>query len=141
MSLTDVRPYFRARLGALGYREWKDGFATDNIPDTIADRSYHIATPTIVQTQHNQIDLQLVETVDVSFFVKGFRDPAGGIDEAHVQVQRMLREILDHGFRTTGNLKNVTMSNVDIEPYGDDNDNMIRVTLTFECLVIIDVRD
>lgn len=126
-------------MNSLGYREWKDGFATDNIPDSIADKTYHIATPSIVQTNHNQIHLELLETVEISLFIKGYRDPANAIDQAHTEIERSLKEVLDHSNRTQGNLKNVVMNNIDIEPYGNDNDNMVRVSMTFEASVIMDV--
>lgn len=141
MSLTNVRGYFRTHFKTQSFKEWKDGFNRDDIPHTAINKSFHILSPTIVQTNHNQIHLELVETVECQFILKGFRYPADAIDDAHSEIEGLLKLILGHENRTksVSGIKNVVLENIDIEAYNEDNDNMVRATMRFSVLVIIDV--
>ena len=143
MSLSNVRGYFRTHFDAESYTEWKDGFNKDDIPNSIINKSYHILSPTIVQQNHNQIHLELVETIETTFTLKGYRTPADAIDDAHTEIEDLLDRILGHSNRTksVSGIKNVVLDNIDIEPYSEDNDNMVRVTMRFSVLVMIDVND
>lgn len=141
MSLVNVRGYFRTHMNAAGFKEWKDAFNSDNVPGAILNKSYHILSPTIVQQGHNQAHLELVETIEITFFLKGYRLPADAVDDAHTEAQGLLRRLLGHANRTQGNLKNVVLDTIDIEAYDENNDNLIKVVMRFGVLVIIDVRD
>ena len=143
MSLSNVRGYFRTHFDAAGYEEWTDAFNRDDIPHSIINKSYHILNPTIVQTNHNQLHLELVETVEATFILKGYRTPADAVDDAHTEIEALLDRILGHSNRTksVAGIKNVVLDNIDIEPYSEDNDNMVRVTMRFSVLVIIDTDD
>lgn len=141
MSLTGVRAYFRTHFNAAGFVEWQDAFNRDDVPNSIINKSYHILTPTITQTQHNQAVLELEETVETTFFIKGYRTPAVAVDDAHTFIQALLRRLLLHANRTQGNLKNLVLDNVDIEAFDESNDNMVRVTMRWRASVMIDVRD
>lgn len=143
MSLSNVRGYFRTHFDALSFTEWTDGFNAENIPGDIIDKAYHILSPTIVQTNHNQIHLELVESIETTFILKGFRTPAETIDDAHTEIQSLLNRILGHANRTSSvsGIKNVVLDNIDIEPFSDDNDNMVKVTMRFSVLVMIRVTD
>lgn len=143
MSLSNVRGYFRTHFKAASFTEWKDGFNRDDIPHSVINKSFHILNPTITQVNHNQLDLSLNETVECQFVLKGYRTPADAIDDAHTEIETLLKSTLGHENRTksTAGIKNVVLDNIDIEPYSEDNDNMVRVTMRFGVLVIIRVTD
>lgn len=143
MSLNNVRGYFRTHFEAQGYIEWEDGFNRDDIPQTFIHKSFHILTPVVVQSQQNQLHLELRETVETQFVLKGYRYPADAVDNAHVESEALLDRILGHSNRTrsVAGIKNVVLDNMDIEPFNDNNDNMVRVTMRFTVLVMIDTED
>jgi hypothetical protein len=137
MSLSSVRPYFRARLNEKGYKEHEDGFNTNNIPSTLLNKSYHISTPSISTIKQNQDIIEMNVLVEVRFFIKGYRRPSTAIDTAISEQESMLKSILSAANRTLGNIKNVSFSGSTIEPLGDTNDNSVLVTLSFDTLIMI----
>ena len=124
---------------ALGFKEWKDGFNTDNIPSTIADKSFHLDTRAGVGIKLNQNDQEVNFDVNVKLFRKGFRDPASAIDQVLSDCQSIIVESCKASNRLTGNLKNVVFSGATIDPIADSNDNFVVLTMTFTAFVIIAV--
>lgn len=142
MSAFDVvRPYFRTRMNSLGYTEWTDGFNFENIPQTIFDRAYHVASQRVDAVSQSQQGLQTDQEVVLRVFFKAFRNVNEGIDLALSSLEGIVREILLASNRTTGTqgLRNVVLRSVDLEPALDENDNTIKLTLTFNCQVWLDI--
>lgn len=137
MSLSAVRTYFRARLNENGFKEHLDGFAFNNIPSTLLDKSYHISTPSVSTIKQNQDIIDLNSTVEVRFFIKGYRKPSVAIDTAILAEETLLKSILSARNRTLGALKNVVFTGSTREPLGDTNDNSVLVTMSFDAVVMI----
>lgn len=133
MSLTAVRPYFRARLNSLGYREWDDAFYADNIPENIIDKAYHIDANEISRTSFSQTDLQLEHVVTTRLFFTGFFKPKDALDKTMERLDAILKEVLKPSNRLSGTsgLRNVDLQGVTIEPLSDSNDNTLLVSLTW----------
>lgn len=140
MSLTAVRPYFRARAATSRWTEWKDVFDDANIPNTVIDGAYHLPPFTTAGSRQNQIDSEIAVTQQVRYFRKGFQNVADGLDKAIVSSEAFIKECLKTSNRLTGaGLKNVTLQSVSHDPVGNNND-IIRVTMSFGVLVILDTE-
>lgn len=141
MSLSEVRPYFRARMNSLGYKEWEDAFNYQNIPDTIVDGSYHIEANNISATSFNQTGLDLNHTVTVRLFIKGFRTPKDAIDSAMIKLDAIYRDILKPANRlgTGGELRNVLLQDTSLDQINSTNDNAVLVTMTFLAKVYLGI--
>ncbi len=140
MSFTAVRSYFRARATSSGWKEWKDVFDDQNIPQTILDGAYHLPPLSSGSSRTNQIDTEVPVTQVVRFFKKGHRDVAAGLDSAILSAESFVKLCLKASNRLTGaGLKNVQLSSMSYDQLGNNND-LIRVTMTFSCLVILDTE-
>jgi hypothetical protein len=141
MSMTECKAYFRTQASAIGLKEWRDGFAFDNIPKTIFDKAYHLEAGPAVGVKLNQNDQEINFQVIVRIFVKGFRDPASGIDTAIGLTEDLLEQALDPATRltqTTG-IKQVTFESANFEPPIGDNDNLVIASVQFRVLTILGV--
>jgi len=129
MSFSTVRPYFRNRFNTLGYNEWTDLFNTENIPENIIDRSYHInANDTAVaQTTHGCVEAK--PNVITTLFFKGYRSPAETLDQIAVSIDNVLKEVLKPSTinAQTNGLRNVLIDRWTIRPIADTNDNTFVV--------------
>lgn len=137
MSLTNVRPYFRDRFDALGYAEWKDGFAVDNIPEQILDGSYHIAANSIVSREITQNSIQLESQVTTVLMFLGYRYPSEALDKAYEKLDAIYLEVMapTNRLTTANGLRNVLLIDTNLEPLNLDNDNGILVTIRWKCHV------
>jgi hypothetical protein len=131
MSMTLVKAYFAARCRAVGLSEHTDGFNEENIAASNIDNSFHILLGSFSGRKLNQSDQEIDCPVIVSFWVKGFADPAEGIDRAVQLGETLLKETLKNSNRLGQCLKNVTFSSMSVEPLSTDNDNAIKVSMSF----------
>lgn len=139
MSLSAVRPYFRARFVALGYREWSDGFNFENIPESIIDKSFHLDANTLSNVAMGQTDLEIEHRVVTRCWFKGFRTPKEALDRTMERVEDIIVEVLNPANRLTGStgLRNVELSEVTVSPIAESNDNTIQVSLAWDTRVYI----
>lgn len=139
MSLTKVIPYFRTVMDTLGHKEWKDALADDNIPSTVLDRSYHILMGDASNIKQNQDAIEVNQPIAVKLFVKGYRQTADGRDRAITYQEAIIKKALEDARRcqTYEGIKNVIFQNGGITELSSDNDNTMRVTLNFNCIVIM----
>lgn len=131
MSMTLVRSYFRSRCLAVGLKEHTDAFNDENIPSTYLDNSFHVLLNDFSGVKLNQSTQEINCDVTVSFWVKGFRNPTAGLDSAVSKSETLLKEVLKNSNRLGQCLKNVVFNNVSYEALSDDNDNAIKVTMSF----------
>lgn len=140
MSWSSCRPYFATVLDARGYTAWDDGFATDNIPAAILDRSYHVAIRHLGGLKQNQQDQETEMTVTLTTFYKGFNDPQAAIDTALSESQLIMQDCVKPATRTaTAGVLNVVFDEANIDPIGESNDNAVMVTATYTMRVIVAV--
>jgi hypothetical protein len=140
VSWSEVRPYFRTILDTRGYGEWKDGFATDNIPASALDRSFHIQLGPISGLKQNQSDQESEVAVTLRTYYKGYRDPLEAIDFAISETEAIVKECVKvvNRAETTGIL-NVIFQESNIDPIDASNDNAVVVTSSYSVRVILDV--
>lgn len=140
MSLTSVLPYFRSVMTtSLNHKEWKEAFADDNIPSTIIDRSYHLLLGDTSNIKQNQDLIEITQPVSVKLYVKGYRNTSDGRDRAVEYQEAIIKEALETDRRATtySGIKNVIYQGGGLTELAVDNDNLIRVTLNFNCHVIM----
>lgn len=141
MSMTAVRSYHRSRAQALGLVEWKDGFNFSNIPANIINKSFHLEMGVATARKLNQTDQELEYPVTVRVFIKGYRDPASGIDSAIQYAEDLIKQEVTSVNRltqTTG-IKNVVFETLSIDPIAESNDNLVVASIVFRALVILKV--
>lgn len=140
MSLTAVRPYFRARAASSSWKEWKDVFDENNIPSTLIDGSFHLPPFTTNVSRQNQLDAEISVSQKVTYFRKGFQNVADGLDKAISGSETFIKACLKASNRLTGaGIKNVTLAGVSHDQVGNNND-IIKVSMDFQVLVIIDTE-
>lgn len=137
MSLSLIRAYFRQHMITLGFKEWKDAFNFENIPSTILNNSFHIESFSTRGVKLNQNDQEILSSIAIRLFKKGYRDPAQGVDLVIVDQESILLEILAHTNRIGGGIKTIKYIGSQIEQLNTDNDNAIMLKLDFECLITL----
>lgn len=135
MSLASVRPYFRARLNALDYTEWTDGFNFQNIPQTILDKSYHIEVGTVAGTKVGQLVTEIEFPVVVRVFFQGYRDPASTIDAALLAGDDILAEVLIESNAFGETIKGVFLDTINVNEYDGSDDNDVILELNFTAVL------
>lgn len=138
MSMAQIRPYFRAQLNELNYKEHRDAFNWENIPSTTLHRSYHIETPTGGRIGQYDNEAQGIEhDCTVRLFLKGYRYPAEAVDDAMSRYQTILEKVLKSENRLGAGIKNIFLNDVAILPLNETNDNSLVLQITFTCLIYI----
>lgn len=141
MSLSAVRTYFRTRMKSLGYKEWTDGFASDNIPNTIVDRCFHMVTETPINTiTQNHTTLDLLFPMTIHFFVKGFRDPASAIDKSLELGQGIVCDIIRPSNANGVTIKSVQFLDMIPIQLAESNDNDVILEMNFNVRLLMDIR-
>lgn len=135
MSFTLVKPYFRTACEAVSLRKHPDPFNENNIPSTIIDYSYQLNfnSPASLR-KFNQNDLELDCPIEVIFYVKGYRDPDLGQDQALAKAEELILQAETAALRLGTCIKNVIFQTMRTEQLATSNDNVIRVRLTFNTI-------
>lgn len=136
-SIAAIRPYFRTRIDALGYTEWKDGLNIENIPSNILNQSYHMSVVSTDPIAQNQADLDTENQITINFFFKGYRYPALAIDTALSSSETILLDVLKAENRIGDDLINVRLISLNHFELDDSNDNAIRTEMIFSCRVVL----
>jgi hypothetical protein len=143
MSFQDLRPYFQGRIAAADsdYQEWTDAFSEENIPDSLINKSYHLSYGDFNLSSGLQNgDFNYNGFVTLNVYFKGYAAPIDTIDSAWAKAQTIIQECCKHSQRLTqSNIKNILAQSVGVSPLGRSNDNIIRLTIVFNCKVIIAV--
>lgn len=141
MSIASVKAYARARLSALGYTEWTDGFNWQNIPKTLLENRFHVELQPSVGISNNQ-DHQTIETqFTVRIFKAPTRDPKTLIDTGAGLADTVIADLLLASNRLTQTgIKTVRFNSMAVEPFDTSNDNSLVVVMVFTALVIISTR-
>lgn len=139
MSLSSARSYLRSRAETVGLKEWKDGFNFSNIPANIYDKAFHIESGQMVGVKNNQSDQEINFSQTVRIFVKGFRDPATGIDRAINLTEDYIKQCVAVSNRVTqqNGIKNVVFENASFDADSASNDNLVVASLTFRVFLIL----
>ncbi len=141
MTLGGVRAFFRTRLDGLSYREWADGFAVDNIPDTVLNKAYHLDVGRIQISKTMGAQAKIYEfsyPVTLKVLSKGFRDPAAAIDAALDNAQAILADVLPaSGVLVQEGFKSVSPVSLETLPLQVSNDNAVMLVMGFSVYLIL----
>jgi hypothetical protein len=140
MSLVDVRSYFSTIASGLGYSKHYDGFATNNIPSSRFEKTYHVQAFEFGGSAQNQTVVDISAPVTVRLYFKGYQDVDLGISKATNAGYAFIRSALASENRLTQtNVKNVLLENMSVEPYASTNDNYIVCVLTFRTYLYLQI--
>lgn len=136
-----VRKYFKDRCKAIGLTEWADAFNYENIPSNLINFSFFIDSPTFQSAKVlTNFDQEINCTVDVRYFVKGYRTPNEAMDKAIEKAESLVIECLKPTNRLGSCLKNCVFNTINIEPIGATNDNLIMVTANFTAFTSLKIE-
>ena len=141
MSLTAIKPWFRARFDALRFKEHVDVFNIDNVGELDLDHTYHIAINRVDGGPINQLDQKTSTDVSVHVFFKGGRNASEALDFCVYEVEQIIKECCNIKSRTSDGILNVVFQRAEIQPRGLDNDSSILVTIDFTVMVLIGVEE
>ena len=122
-------------MDTLGYREWTDGFAFDNVPETTMDGSYHLTTGTLGGNSQNQTVLDISYPITVRLFLKGFRDPAQAIDESISAGESIVCDLVSVANANGTAIKDVQFVSMEPQPKDESNDNIVVLVISFTARV------
>lgn len=145
MSIASIKPYFRARLSAIGYsNEWPEAYQFEDIPSTRRDKAYHILLGDAFSNGQNQTDQEILIPVGVTIFFKAGRVEEGGRLASMISAEAVIREVCAPKNRVTqasDGIKDVRLSSFEAVPLSEDQDNVTRLNLAFEVLYILDFAE
>lgn len=131
-----ARQYFQAVAFEQGFRKHYDGFATDNIPGTTFDRTFHVEAFNFQGRVLGQYSLEVRTPCVVRLFFKGFRDVDQAIETATRAGEIYYRSCLEADRKLGAEIKNVFMDQMVVEPYAVSNDNYVVCRIEFTVLFI-----
>lgn len=131
MSLSDVRPFFRERLEALGFREHEKPFLTNEIAANIADRSFHIETGLISSAAANQIVHEFDYPLTVRIYRVGYSNTINVYDSAINDADSILEDFLDPTVRIGTLVKDIVPNTISLEVYDASNVDTIILEMNF----------
>jgi len=139
MSLTALIPYFESRCDAAGLTKFNDAFGTE-IPSTILDNSYHIRLGDVTTREPlNQHVIVMSSPITILIWLKGYRDTASARDGAIALSRDLIKDCLLAVNRFSVDIKNIEFNNMIVEPLGADNDNIVQVSLGFNCVTVLGI--
>lgn len=142
MSMINAREYIRSRAKSLGLSEWKDGFDSSNLPDTILDKSFWLDMSDIASgIRRDQIDYEINFPISVRLFRKGYRTPADAIDDSIALIENLIKAVCAPAQANAqkNGIIGVTFDTSRIEPISASNNNSVVATVTFNFFVILNV--
>lgn len=134
MSLTMIRPYFKARCESLGYKEHQEAFTQDNIA-RVQGKRFFLDIGSATSDGNDMRSTELTCPVTVSLYQGAGRVTTDLEDKALKSGEEAIVEIL--GERFGSNLKNVSFRQMTIEPIDASNDTSVMAKLEFVATVFL----
>lgn len=129
-------------MQALGLKEWKNPFDTQNIPENIIGSQYNVAFAPINQLKFSQQNLDLRVPINLKLFVKAYKQHMVAYDSAIALANDVLIEVLKPTNRLTqADIKTINLGLMSIDPYAPTNDNIMVVNFVFNVDVALEVCD
>lgn len=145
MSWSVVRPYFNKVLTDRGYTEHPDAFATDNIPATVIDKSFHTGLGPIAGLGQNHLDQRTEMRVVLRTYYMGYRTPQEAVDLAIEESEEILKQLVkveeNAGRADTTGMLNVVLNEVALDPLDASNDNAVVVTSSYTVGIVVAVNE
>lgn len=137
MSFSNVRPFFRTRLEALGYTEHTDAIDFQNIPSTILDDTFQLETDTIAGGSANQRAHDFDYSVTLRVFKRGFSNPVNASDDLDTIIETILTDLLDPANRLGVNIKDIVPTNITKNELSNSDDNDFFIEFNFDVRLIL----
>jgi hypothetical protein len=136
MSLSAVRPFFRARLNALGFREHSDGFDDLNREQSRLDRLYRIQSGPVSGSPANQSIHEFEFDIELVITLSGRRNNVELIDRAFTVAEEVLEDVLQESVRIGTAIKDIVPGTVSVTPYSGTDDNDLILTMGFSGIIL-----
>jgi len=145
MSISSIKPFFRAQLNAIGYtNEWTEAYQFDDIPSTKRDKAFHILLGDAFSNGQNQTDQEILIPVGVTIYFKAGRVEEDGRLTSMIAAEAVIKQICSPQIRVTqanDGIKDVRISSFEAVPLSEDQDNITRLNLAFEVYYILDFAE
>lgn len=142
MSVQNIKPYFRARMLALGYdNEHEEAFDTTEIPSTRIDNAFHILLGNLTGLSNNQNHQEILVPVGLQMFFKAYRVEEDGRLLAMSVMENIIKECCTASNRVTqasDGIKDVRFLSGEAVPMDASQDNITLLQMEFEVLYMLD---
>lgn len=130
LVLTRVIPYLRNVLQDMGYVEHDDEFDSENIANTVINKTFLITPSGITASVASHTSFEWTFSIVVNLFFEGYRKPSDAIDGALENVELFLDQVLDINKRyAIEGVQTLRPTNVDFEPVEESNDSIIKASI------------
>ena len=137
MSLAAIRPLFRLRMNALGFKEHKDAFDDTNRSQKQLEKLYRINTSTATGAGSNQTVHQFDQDVELVITLRGKGDKnVALVDRAWGVADDVLADILSPSVRMGTTVKLIVPATITVEELSADNDNDVTLTMGFTASIL-----
>lgn len=140
--LSQVRDYFRSRVSESNpnLKEWTDALNTENVPESLVDKSYHINISNFSGVDKNDSIISYSVPCVVTVWRKGFKDTIGAHDfllnEANCLILNASQFLK---INASENIRSVNPQSILVEGIDGSNDNIMKATITFNCVLFYNV--
>ena len=142
MSIQHIKPYFRTRMSALGYRkEHPEAFDVEEVPSTIIDETFHILLGDLTGISITQNHQVIEVPVGLQMFFKGYRSEEDGRLRAMEAMEDIIKECCTAVNRVTqasDGIKNVEFATGVAVPMDESQDNITLLQMEFVVLYTLD---
>jgi len=139
-SIQNIYGIIEGVFEANGFEEWQDAFNIENIPSSRINKSFHINLGRVSREALDMNMLTMSSSVEVSWFMKGFKYPKDAKLEAHKLIEKLYIKLLNVGVRTTSGVLNILPEDTTIEAINVNNDNIVIVRMTYNVLTVLDLQ-
>ena len=137
MSLAAIRPLFRSRMNALGFKEHKDAFDDQNRSQKQLEKLYRINSPLATGIGANQTVHEFESDVELVITLRGKGDKnVALVDRAWEVADTVLADILSPAVRNGTTVKSIEPGIITVEQLNADNDNDCILTMGFTASII-----
>ena len=136
MSLASIRPFFRARLNALGLKEHSDAFDDANRPQQTLEKLYRLQSGPATSGPANSSVHSFTVPISLVITLRGKLDNVALSDRAWAVSDEILADILQESVRIGTIIKDIIPDNIEVSQYNDSDDNDCILTIGFTVKII-----
>lgn len=132
MSFQSVRPFFRARLKAIGFEEHPDSVDFQNIASTNLKKAFQLSTSSITGGAATQIAHNFDYGLTLRVFAKGSgRNNSKTFDLADELIDDIFQALLPASVRLGTVIKDIVPDSVSKNPLSGSNDYDVEIEISF----------
>ena len=136
MSLSAVRPFFRTRLNALGFKEHSDAFDDTNREQSKLEKLYRLESGPVTGGPASQSIHEFEFDITVIITLRGKRDNIDLVDRAFEVSEDVLEDVLQEDVRNGTDIKDIFPGSITVAPYSANDDNDLTLSMGFTGIVI-----